>query len=37
MTNHITKYLNIGPMVKDLFFKDGGEGKWRVKTFTLAH
>jgi hypothetical protein len=24
-------------MVKDLFFKDGGEGKWRVKTFTLAH
>ncbi len=34
MTNHIT-YLNNGPMVKDLFFKNGNEGVG-VQTFTLT-
>jgi hypothetical protein len=33
--NHFT-YLNNGPMVKGLFFKHGGEGRWKVKTFTFT-
>jgi len=30
-------YLNSGPMVKILFLKHGGEGRWlEVQTFTFA-
>jgi len=29
-------HLNSGSMVKNLFFKQGSEKKWKVQTFTLA-
>jgi hypothetical protein len=35
MTNDFT-YLNNGSIVKDLFFKHGGERRWGVQTFMLA-